>query len=257
MRRHLAGALLLAAVLAAGCAPQAERAVLYQTATINMLLEGLYEGNVTLEDLARHGDVGIGTFDALDGELIMLDGRVYQVRADGKVYRPGPQATTPFATVTFLRPDKFISIDGAVDLGQLEALLDQAAPLKNLPLAVKITGRFKYVKTRSVPRQEKDRTRLVEVTKQQPIFEFRDAAGTCVGFRCPDYMKGLNVPGYHFHFLTADRTGGGHVLELEVEKVQAEALYVSEIHVSLPRTETFGKASLGGDRAAELQRAEK
>jgi acetolactate decarboxylase len=257
MRRHLVGALLLIAALAAGCATQAERAVLYQTATINMLLEGLYDGNATLAELLRHGDFGIGTFDALDGELILLDGRVYQVRADGKVYRPGPETTTPFATVTFLRPDKFISIDGPVDLAQLEALLDQAAPLKNLPLAVKITGRFKYVKTRSVPRQEKDRARLAEVAKQQPIFEFRDTAGTCVGFRCPDYMKGLNVPGCHFHFLTADSRGGGHVLEMEVEKVRAEAAYVSEVHVSLPRTEKFGKASLGGDRAAELQRAEK
>jgi len=256
MRRHVLLAILLAAV-AAGCAPQAERGVLYQASAVNALVEGLYDGHTTLAHLLKRGDLGIGTLDALDGELILLDGRAYQVRADGKVYRPGPDATTPFATVTFFSPGTTIDIDGPLDFVQLQSLLDKTLPSKNFPLAVRITGRFKYVKTRSLPRQAKPYPRLVEVTRRQPTFEFHDVRGTLVGFRCPDYMTGLNIPGHHLHFLTADGAGGGHVLELEIEAVRAEAGYVPEVRVALPREGEFGKANIGGNKSADIERAEK
>jgi acetolactate decarboxylase len=255
-RGHVA-ALALGMLALAGCAAQGQRDVLYQTSTINALLEGLYDGDTTLAALAAHGDFGIGTFDALDGEMVLVGGTVYQVRADGTVCRPGPEATTPFAAVTFFDVDRTADFDGAFDLADLTALIDQAAPGGNVPLAVRITGTFKYVKTRSVPRQAKPYPRLAEVAKRQPTFEFRDAGGTIVGFRCPEYMKGLNVPGYHLHYLTADRSGGGHVLEIEMTAGRIEIDVTPALHVALPTSRTFGEARLGEDRSAELQGVER
>ena len=89
-------------------------------------------------------------------------------------------------------------------------------PPKTCFYAVMIQGEFSYVKTRSVPAQEKPYPPLAEVTKNQPTFEFTDVTGTMVGFRCPPYVTGINVPGYHLHFLTDDRTAGGHLLEFTV-----------------------------------------
>ena len=270
--------LAVLAALAAGCAGRAERDVLFQTATLGALVEGVYDGNLAVGELKKHGDLGVGTFDALDGELVMLDGRVYRVRADGKAEEVGDEETTPFAAVTFFDADYINHVDAALDLVQLAFVIDRVvqdaaaavaqdeaaarralnAPLRrNMPLAVRITGTFKYVKTRSVPRQTKPYPRLAEVTAKQPTFEFQNVEGTLVGFRCPQYMKGLNFPGWHLHFLTLDRTGGGHVLELVTDKVQFAIDYTFAIHVALPKGGGFYEADLASDKTADLKRTMK
>jgi len=256
MRSRTLWGLLLLAVLVSGCAAQAERDVLYQASTINALLEGVYDGTITLGELQKHGDFGIGTFDGLDGEMILLDGCFYQVRGDGKVYRPGPGATTPLATVAFFVADHALAADGPFDLSDLESLLDRTTPERNVPVAIRITGTFKRVKTRSVPKQEKPYPRLIDVTAKQPTFEFHDVKGTLVGFRFPAYMKGIGVPGYHLHFLTADRSGGGHVLEIETEAMRIEMDVKREVFIALPRTEMFNRADLSKDKEAEVRKAE-
>ena len=47
------------------------------------LLDGIYDGEMTIGELLGKGNFGIGTFDALDGEMIILDGVCYQLRGDG------------------------------------------------------------------------------------------------------------------------------------------------------------------------------
>jgi len=247
----------LAALALAGCAGPVDREVLWQTSTISALLEGVYDGEVTVEELVSHGDLGIGTFDALDGEMAVVDGTVYQVDGAGNVHRPPPETKTPFAAVTFFDADRVLTADGAIEFDDLKVLIDRAAPARNVPLAIRITGTFARVKTRSVPKQAKPYPRLVEVTQNQPTFEFTDARGVMVGFRCPPYVEGINVPGYHLHFLTRDRTGGGHVLELTVEKVRIEIDETPALHVALPTGEAFGTAAITGKTAVELERAER
>ena len=249
--------LAVLAAIGAGCAGQAERDVLFQTATLGALVEGVYDGNLAVGELKKHGDLGLGTFDAMDGELVMLDGRVYRIRADGKAEAVGDEETTPFATVTFFEADHTGSLEGPFDLAHLEEMLDTVLPTKNIPYAVRIEGTFARMKTRSIPRQTKPYPRLAEVAAKQRTFEFENVRGTLVGFRCPQYAKGLNLPGWHLHFLTADRTAGGHVLELVTEKVQFALDYTPAIRVALPASTAFYEADLASDKTADLKRTMK
>jgi len=249
--------LAVLAATSAGCAGQAERDVLFQTATLGALVEGVYDGNLAVGELKKRGDFGVGTFDALDGELVMLDGCVYRVRADGKAEAVGDGETTPFATVTFFEADHTGSLEGPFDLARVEEMLDKVLPTKNIPYAVKIEGTFARVKTRSIPRQTKPYPRLSEVAAKQPTFEFENVRGTLVGFRCPQYAKGLNLPGWHLHFLTADRTAGGHVLELVTDKVRFALDYTFAIYVALPKGGAFYEADLASDKSVDLKRTMK
>ena len=252
--------LLLVAVLAGGCgAPAGGRDVLYQTSTISALLAGVYDGELTVGELKARGDFGLGTFDALDGELVVLDGVVYQVRADGKVRVPPDSTRTPFAAVVRFAPDETMHLDARadVDLDKLQALLEKTLPSKNVPCAVRISGEFRYVKTRSVPRQSKPYPPLVDVVKKQPIFEFRNVRGTMVAFRLPAYMSGLNVPGWHLHFLTADRSGGGHVLAARPAKITMQIDHLDAVRLDLPRGGAFYKTDLTGQRAGDLDKVER
>ncbi|HKH75861.1 MAG TPA: acetolactate decarboxylase [Rubrobacteraceae bacterium] len=207
---------------------------LFQTSTVDALLEGKYDGDVSFADLAGRGDFGLGTLDALDGEMIALGGDFFQVRADGGAYPIGEHARTPFAVVTFFEPNLFRTLDTPMDLQTLCSLLDRLVGGEASCCAVRVDGSFDFVKTRSVPRQRKPYPPLAQVVEHQPTFELRDVSGSLVGFRFPRYAQGLNVAGYHFHFITEDRSAGGHVLELGLTtdklRVDAEA----DLRLELP-----------------------
>jgi acetolactate decarboxylase len=248
---------LALALLLAGCATP-PRDTLYQTSTIDALLAGVYDGDLACGRLLKHGDFGIGTFDKLDGEMILLDGTVYQVKADGRVHRPSPATLTPFAAVCRFTPEQTVPIGAAMDLNQVEAAIDQALVQSNHFQAIRITGRFKTVKTRSVPAQAKPYRPLKEVTANQPVFPMESIEGTIVGFRCPPYVAGLNVPGYHLHFISADRTRGGHVLAFEMEPGAVHIDTLNQFFLRLPEQgSAFSAIDLAKDREAELKTVEK
>ena len=205
----------------------AEGETLAQISMIDALLNGLYDGVVTFGTLKQYGDFGIGTFAGLDGEMVGFDGNFYQINADGIAYPVSDSMETPFASVTFFDTDRKEQLSKEMDYQQLEQFLDGILPTSNIFYAIRIEGTFSYIKTRSVPRQEKPYPPLAEVTKDQPMFVFNDVEGTIVGFRCPVYAGGLNVPGYHLHFLTKNRDGGGHVLEVKVQEANAFVDYTS------------------------------
>lgn len=207
--------------------------VLYQSSTINALLNGIYEGELTFKDLEKYGNFGIGTFNSLDGEMIGLNGKFYQIRADGVAYPVDDSVKTPFAVVTFFEPDKTFVLDKSLDFNQMNEYLDNLLPTKNIFYAIRINGIFKYIKTRSVHRQNKPYPPLSEALKNQPIFEFHNIKGTLIGFRFPEYMNGVNLPGYHFHFITEDRKAGGHLFECEIQSVLIEIDYTDEFYMTL------------------------
>jgi len=241
-----------------GCASlQTNKDVLFQASTIDALLVGVYDGDMTFKQLKRHGDFGLGTFNGLDGEMIALDGRFYQVKVDGTAYPVEDSMKTPFSVVTFFEPDESFNVEARLDYEQLKTYLDERIPTENIFYALKIEGVFEYMKTRSVPGQEKPYPALVDVVKHQSVFEFHDVKGTIVGFRTPGFVQGINVPGYHIHFITEDRKAGGHVLACQMEHVDVELDFTSELCVVLPKSAGFAAADLTGERHRELEAVEK
>lgn len=230
---------------------------LTQVSTIDAILNGLYDGVITYGDLEEYGDFGIGTFEGLDGEMIAVNGNFYQIKADGVAYPVDDDMTASFACVIFFDADRELPVWEGMNYTQFQDYLEGAIKEQNIFHAVKMEGTFSYVKTRSVPGQEKPYPPLVEVTANQPTFEFHDIEGTIVGFYCPDYVEGLNVPGYHLHFITEDRTAGGHVLEFVIKDAKLSIDYTSELHIILPDTEEFNSLDLTKSKKEELEEAEK
>src|SRR3989339_85206 len=201
-RRGLVLALCLAFCLSAGFLNAAEPRTLFQTYTLQALMTGVYDGDLTFQELARHGDFGLGTFDALDGEMIALDGVFYQIKADGRVSPVAGSMKTPFAAVTFFRTGGTHMIEMPLTYRQLLDYIDRLLPSPNLPYAVRVEGHFTAVKTRSIPRQSKPYPPLAEAATKQAVFELSNVKGVIVAFRYPVYLAGVNMPGYHCHFIT-------------------------------------------------------
>jgi acetolactate decarboxylase len=229
---------------------------LFQTSTIDALLDGNYEGDVSFAELGACGDFGLGTFDALDGEMVGLDGAFYQVKADGRAYEVDGRMKTPFAVVTFFEPGSPRTFTAPMDYAALCAYLDETVGDVATVHAVRVEGHFDYVKTRSVPRQRKPYPPLVEVVKHQPTFEFHDVRGSLVGFRFPDYVQGLNVSGYHFHFITEDRSAGGHLLACQTACVELRVDHESDLRLELPGGVAGGIPDLAASKKDLLKRIE-
>jgi acetolactate decarboxylase len=257
----LTAVVLVLIPVVAACSATAEdndRETLTQVSTLNALMAGFYNGVVSLDEMQPYGDTGIGTFESLDGEMVVLDGRFYQVKADGKAYAAAGDVKSPFLCLTFFDSDATVSIPAGTDYPGLQALLDAGLPTYNIFYAFKISGTFSYMKTRSVPAQSQPYPPLADVTASQPVFDFNDVKGTLVGFRCPAYVEGVNVPGYHLHFLTEDRTAGGHVLEFTVAEAEAEIDYTPDFNLSLPEGNAdFYALNLSGDTSEDIQKVEK
>jgi len=216
-----------------------DRDTLYQVSVLDALMKGDYDGKVTLNEIRRHGDFGIGTFDRLDGEAIELDGTFYRVGSDGTVRRLSGNARSPFSMTTFFDADIEFSLSEGSDYLSLQKFIDSRLPTRNIPYAIRIEGKFSYMKTRSVPVQNKPYHPLAEVVKDQSVFEFKDIEGTLVGFRIPDYMTGVNMPGYHLHFISRDRTKGGHVLACAVNGAKAKIDDIDRFTMVLPGSPDF------------------
>jgi acetolactate decarboxylase len=233
-----------------------EKNRVYLCAPVNALVEGIYEEKIPFTEVMRHGDFGLGTFDHLDGEMIMLDGRIWQIRADGRVERVDEEALTPFACVTFFQPDKFATLSGDRDYANFLGWLEGLLPSPNLFYALRIDGTFHYIKTRSVPKQECYRP-LVEVAAEQPVFEFENIEGTLAGFYTPAFMASLSVPGMHLHFLSADERHGGHLLECRPHQAQVAVHVLHDMELDLPMSEAYLQWDFHRDIDQDLDKAEK
>jgi len=217
---------------------------IYQISLMSALLAGVYDGQTTMADLLRRGDFGIGTFNQLDGELILFDRKPHQLCADGSAHQAGLEQKTPFAVVTNFRPTIAQDLPDSLDKAGLQAIIDDLAPFPNHFCAIRVDGVFEMVRTRTVPRQEPPYRPMLEAIEAQPIFEFESVCGTLVGFRSPDYVQGINVAGYHVHFITDDRSGGGHVLDYRLRKGRIQLGLLTELRVELPTDAHFMEADL-------------
>jgi acetolactate decarboxylase len=210
---------------------------LYQWSTLSALVVGLYQPTVTVGEIRQAGN--------------------YQVRADGTVYRSPDDSTSPFAAVTYFDADRTIEITAAPTYDALRKNLDAQMPTVNDIRVIRIPAHFDYVKTRSVPAQTEPYPPLADVTAKQSVFEFRDVDGVLVGIWCPAWIGQINAPGYHFHFLTADKTGGGHVLEVATGNASAQVDVTPKFNLTIPQTAEFQKIDLAGDYQKQMDAAEK
>jgi acetolactate decarboxylase len=235
---------------------QVSHHTLYQVSTATALVEGIYQGAVRIGTLREHGDLGLGTFENLDGEMVVVDGQFFQVKCDGSVRECDDDLLSPFAVVTHFAPEATVTLAQCADLSQLAARFDGLRNSDNVFFALRVDGRFDYVHARAVCKTEEG-VPLVEAAKVQPEFDYRDLSGTLVGFWTPEYARTLNVPGYHLHFLSDDRKKGGHLLQCSGSNLRLQIQREGDYRIALPETEDFLKADLRHDPAADLARAEK
>jgi len=231
------------------------RGLLYQVSTSSALVEGVYEGAVRIGDLRRHGNLGLGTFENLDGEMVIVDGHFFQVHSDGSVTEVGDEATSPFAVLTHFKPDLKIVMKECLDLKSLSLQFDQLRHSDNFFFALRVDGHFDFVRTRAMCRTHEG-VPLVKAAAAQPEFEFHDLIGILVGFWTPEYAKAMNVPGYHLHFLSSDHTRGGHLLECTGNELRLEIQREGNYRVALPENRDFFNANLHRDTSADLEKAE-
>jgi acetolactate decarboxylase len=227
-----------------------------QVSVIDALMVGRYDGVMPMSELLQHGDFGVGTVDHLDGELVILDGQAFQIRGDGSVHDVTGKGSTPFASVTRFQEDGRIDCPAMDSLSALDARLDEKLPGKNAFVAIRVDGHFRSITLRSVHRQDPPYRPLSEVAESQSVWTRSDVDGTLVGIRCPAWVGGLNVPGYHWHFLSNDRTIGGHVLDCAIRDGHIRYDVCREWQVKLDDSPGFDRADLTKDLSHALKRVE-
>ncbi len=234
-----------------------DRDTLFISAPVNALVEGIFHADTTIAQIREHGDFALGTFNQLDGEMVMFDGRTYQVTGQGDVNLISDDACSPFAVATFFNELTHDDLqNGFENLEGLYAILRDMLPSPNMMYALRIEADFTLVRTRSVPRQEVYRP-LVEITKDQPVFERENTTGSLIGFYTPEFMSSLNVPGFHLHYMSSDFTFGGHLLQCQARQAVVRLQILRQVCMDLPISLAYLTMDFSRDTADDLEKAEK
>ncbi|ROV96521.1 hypothetical protein VMCG_07824 [Cytospora schulzeri] len=223
----------------------------YQYSLALSLMDGVADKGLPISEYLKHGDHGIGTFRYINGEMIVLDGKAFQMLSDGSIVELDPtgDAIHPFAQITRFQPE----VTAKAAIPSKESLGDIVSGLvpgsKNHCLAMRLDGVFKTVTVRTAGGQTEPRQSLLEIGKNQVSFTFENVRGTLIGFRQPHYLQGIGVAADHLHFITEDRTRGGHVLALESDgEIDVQAAQMYTMHLELPKgDEEFNEAPLVGN----------
>ena len=257
----LAGLALLTACGSAGTSQPstADREVISQVSLLQGLTFGDYNGSVPVSRLKELGDTGIGTFDGLNGELIMLDGVVYRAAHDGSIEVVADEETVPFANVTFFDGDESLSLSGIDTVSALKEALDQKVQEtgSNRFYMVRAEGTFRTMEVRSERPQTEPYEPLADVLEtDQTFFSYQEIEGTVVGLYCPAYMSDLNAVGWHFHFISDDKAAGGHVLDLSADTLEVSMDRTDGFSMILPDNDMFNSFDLTVDQSDDIKKVE-
>ncbi|MET3634712.1 acetolactate decarboxylase [Streptococcus porcorum] len=214
----------------------AEAIKLFQYNTLGALMAGLYGGSLTIGELLEHGDLGIGTLDSIDGELIVLDGKAYQAKStDGKleVVEVSSDEKVPYAAVVPHQAEVIFRQRFEMTHRELEERIESYYDGHNLFRSIKIHGKFKQMHVRMIPKSAPDR-KFAEVAVGQPEHHAEEVTGTIVGFWTPEMFHGVSVAGYHLHFLSDDHAFGGHVMDFIIEEGIVEVGPVDQLDQRFP-----------------------
>jgi acetolactate decarboxylase len=204
---------LISLLFLMGCSSD-EGDMIFHYSVLKALDNGVLEGNMKVGELKKHGDFGLGTFNKLNGEMIVLDHVVYRVTQDGKIIQPDDETLTPYSVITFYHQDDTLSLSGEIDYPVLKSYINRRIPSRNLFYAFRIRGEFEYIKCGGANIQEKPYNKsLAQMLADRPVYEGRNIKGTLVGFWCPEFIGDINTIGFHLHFLSDDHSFGGHLME--------------------------------------------
>jgi len=269
LNKKLFAGLIAASVISFGISAEAavDKETLYQPALLQSLVAGYYDGFVTVKEFKKHGDIGIGTFQGVNGELVMLDGHVYQALWDGSVVEAANSETIPFGNTTFFDADITQQIKDVKTFTDMKAILNETVTKngKNYFYMIKIPAHFKSITVRSELKQEPPYKTLNDaLATDQREFTYEDINGTLVGLYCPDFIKGVNTPGWHLHFISEDKAKGGHMLSLSI--TEGKILYdqTAKFSMVLPEKNAplkdeakgFNQLELGIDRSSAIKKVE-
>ncbi len=240
-------------------APARDKETIYQVALLQSLALGYFDGSITVKDLKTHGDTGIGTFEGLDGEMIVLDGVVYRANQNCRVNVMGDKETVPFSNVTFFEKDFSVKLRNLTDKSAFESALNAQVDKHGINsfYMVKLHGNFNEILIRSESGQVKPYPTLVEALKAtQKESTLQNISGTLVGLYCPEFMSSLNSTGWHFHFISDDKKIGGHVLDLHLDNGEAQFDKTDNFRMGLPKAKNFQELNFNKDLKEDIRKAE-
>ena len=256
----LAGMMLFntAAAAPAHTAHNKNRETIYQVALLQSLAMGYFDGSISVKNLKRHGDTGIGTFEGLDGEMIVLDGVVYRANRDCKINVVDDKVLVPFSNVTFFDKDFSVKLIDVHNKAALEKIFNELVDKngRNSFYMVKLTGEFNEILVRSESGSKEPYPTLVEALKMQNEITPKNIKGTIVGLYCPELMSSLNSVGWHFHFISDDKKIGGHVLDLNLKSGEALFDKTDNFKMDLPKKNNFHELNFKQDMKEDIRKAE-
>ena len=238
---------------------QNDRETINQVALLQSLALGNFEGSITVKDWKKFGDTGIGTFDGLNGELIALDGVIYQGDQNCRAKIMRPTDTIPFSNITFFDKDFSINVNNLETKAALEEKLNECVQKEgaNSFYMVKIPATYSEILIRSEAKQNKPYPTLVQALQAtQKEVTLKNIRGTIVGLYCPAYMSSLNSVGWHFHFISADKKFAGHVLELGISSGEVQFDKTDNFAMRVPNNKDFQDLNLGKDLSEDIRKAE-
>lgn len=240
------------------CSPTfAQSNNLYSAGYASAFIGGLYDGYFPYSQLKTHGDFGLGAIDKMDGELTVLNGKMYQTQFTGKTQVVNDEDKTPYAVVCFFHAAKVIHLNSILDKASLYRYLDSLLTDQNGMYAIHIKGNFNYVKTRAFPLvANKPYLPLADMLGKQHFFEFNSIKGDLVGYRLPSFMEGAHISGYHFHFLSDKKDAGGHIIDLKTNDIVIEIDKLDNYTVALPQNDDFFHFDFKKDRKEEIKSVE-
>lgn len=234
--------------------------MMYQISTLQALALGYTRAVINAGALLKEGDTGLGTFEDVNGEMIVMDGHCYRADQAGHVTAVAPETGVPFAAVAKLYGEQQFLLKNMPDITSVQSELTRKIEERfglNSMHVVRIDGEFEKVDARSEAPYRSHHISLKEIlSKTQKAFLFENICGSLVGVYFPDYMDGINMPGWHLHFLSEDRSKGGHVFNVSIREGTAKVDKISSIVINLPKEAAFDTYSLKQDLQDEIKSVE-
>ncbi|MES2109580.1 MAG: acetolactate decarboxylase [Bacteroidota bacterium] len=253
----LIAALLLSFIISLNGFAQQKNDDLYSAGYASAFIGGLYDAWYPYKNLHQHGNFGLGAPAKLDGELIMLNGKLYKTQYTGKTSPINDVDQTPYAVVCFFKPKQSFKPGRQLNKAALFKYMDSVLTNQNGIYAIHISGNFKYVKTRAFPPvEQKPYVALAAMLDRQHFFEFNAIKGDLVGYKLPAFMEGPHISGYHFHFLSDDKISGGHIIDVIADDITIEVDTLSSYTMELPQTADFNNFDFKKDRKEEIKSVE-